>query len=169
MLFNPRPKGVGFLKLADGEEVSGAFVGAPYTFRQHWVKGRGAECQGEGCTFCANPELDKDGKAKFPGFRFRINFVTTIDGKYAARIFEGGGKTYDKLVALDKKFDLTNTSVEITRRGVKQNTDYDFYPGKPITEKVRAQIKAVELLPLGAGQAAPEMAEEAETDVSEEG
>lgn len=155
MLFVPRPKGLGkdnFLKLADKEEVMGVFQGAPYTYRRHWVSGRSVECPSEGCQICAAPpELDERGRNKnAPTFRFRINFVTTKDGKWIPKIFEGGGELYDQLTSLDKKFDLSKTVVEIQRIGMKQSTKYNVLPrvDMPLNEEMAAKIKATPLLPL---------------------
>lgn len=158
MLFTPRPKGLGresYLSLGDGEEVTGIFRGDIYTFKKHWSQTRSVECAGEGCSTCkAEAErnaLEEDPKKrKFPGFRFRINFVTSRDGKWVAKIFEGGGELYDTLTTLDKKFDLTKTVIDITRQGLKQNTKYQITPrpDQPITKEMEARIKTVELLPL---------------------
>lgn len=149
MLFTPRPKGLGkenFLKLSDGEEVTGVFRGQPHTFRRHWMQStqRSSECVGEGCPICqADPE-------NRPAFRFRINFITTRDGRWIPKIFEGGGELYDQLSSLDKKLNLANTVVEIQRRGVKQNTKYMIIPmtNMPITKEMAAMIAQVQLLPL---------------------
>lgn len=154
MLFVPRPKGLGkdnFLKLGDKEEVTGIFRGEIYSFKRHWVNQRSAECIGEGCPICA---ADPENR---PSYRFRVNFITTKDGKWIAKIFEGGGELYDTLANLDKKFDLAKTVVEITRRGMKQNTRYDVLPlvNQPLTAEMKAKIEAVALLPLSAEEIEP--------------
>lgn len=152
MMFAPRVKGLGadsFLKLNDKEEVTGVFSGEIYTFKRHWVANRGSECIGEGCTICAaDPEA-------FPSFRFRVNFVTTKDGQWVSKIFEGGGETYDLLVNHDKKFDLGKTIVDITRMGLKTNTKYNILPrlDQPISREMEAKIKSVTLLALVADKA----------------
>jgi hypothetical protein len=151
VLFTPRPKGLGsenFLKLNDQEEVTGLFRGELYTFKRHWVRGngkeRGEECTGPNCPFCL---ADSEN---YPSFRFRVNFVTTKDGQWVAKIFEGGGELYDLLSSLDKKFDLSKTVVDITRRGLKQSTKYDITPrlDQPVTKEFEARIKSVVLVPL---------------------
>lgn len=148
MLFTPRQKGLGkesFLTLNDKEEVTGLFRGEIYTFKRHWVNNRGTECIGTDCPVCK-----VDPEKNYPSFRFRINFVTTKEGQWIAKIFEGGGETYDLLTSHDKKFDLTKTVVDITRRGLKQNTKYDITPrlDQPITKEMEAKIKLVGLLAL---------------------
>lgn len=147
MLFTPRSKGLGsdsFLKLNDKEEVSGFFKGEIYKFYRHWANNRSIECVGAECPVC---KVDPENK---PGFRFRINFITTKEGHWFPKIFEGGGEIYDSLVNLDRKYDLTKTAVEITRRGLKQNTKYDILPlvNYPITKEIDAKLKSVSLLAL---------------------
>lgn len=147
MMFTPRPKGLGkdsFLKLQDKEEVIGIFKGEIYTFKHHWTEKQGFECEGANCQHC------KNNPDKFPSFRFRINFVTTINGNWVAKIFEGGGELYDQLENLDRKYDLSKTVVEIIRRGLKQSTKYDILPmvQHPLTKEMEAKIKSVSLLPL---------------------
>ena len=150
MMFTPRPKGLGkenFLKLNDQEEVTGMFAGEIHTFKQHWRDNKSTECIGKGCNICAvDPE-------NFPAFRFRVNFITLRNDQWVAKIFEGGGKVYDALVNLDKKFNLTRTPVDITRRGMKQNTSYDIFPRMDIalTADEEVKIKAVALLKLSTG------------------
>lgn len=125
MLFTPRPKGLGkdaFLKLADQEEVTGIFRGDIHTFRRHWVNNKSVECSGDACFHC------KTDPESFPSFRFRINFITSKEGQWTPKIFEGGGEIYDLLTSLDKKFDLSKTIVEITRHGLKQSTKYTIIP-----------------------------------------
>ena len=148
MLFQPRQKGLGrenFLRLNDQEEATGVFRGEIYTFKRHWSDNRSLECPGSGCTLCATGL-----KENYPSFRFRVNFITYRDGQWAPKLFEGGGETYDLLVSLDKKFDLSKTLVDITRRGLKQNTKFDFLPrvDQPITNEIENKIKAAVLLPL---------------------
>lgn len=152
MLFVPRQKGLGkdsFLKLADKEEITGIFRGEIYTYRHHWTGSGGLECSGEGCPACAEPAPAGE-KKRYPAFRFRVNFVTSKDGKWVSKIFETGGEVYDQLSNLDKKFDLSKTVVEITRNGEKKNTKYTIIPrvDQPITKEMEAKINAVPLLPL---------------------
>lgn len=151
MLFEPRPKGLGkdsFLKLNDKEEVTGVFRGEIHTFKRHWVSNRSQECTGQDCPFCT-AKTDPE-KENYPAFRFRVNFVTTKDGEWVAKIFEGGGELYDQLTNFDRKFDLTKTVVDISRQGLKQSTRYLIYPriDQPITKEMEAKLKSVTLLAL---------------------
>jgi len=152
MLFTPRPKGLGkenFLRLNDQEEVTGLFRGDIYLFKRHWENNRSSECPGASCSLCATKL-----KENYPAFRFRINFVAYQNGQWVPKIFEGGGETYDLLTCLDKKFDLTKTIIDITRRGVKQNTKYDIHPRRDqsITQEMESKLKAVQLVPLSTVQ-----------------
>jgi hypothetical protein len=147
MLFTPRPKGLGkenFLRLNDQEEATGIFRGEIYTFKQHWVNGRGTECTGSGCQMCAS---DPD---HYPAFRFRVNFIQSNNGQFSAKIFEGGGGIYDSLVSLEKKFDLSKTIVDIARSGTKKNTKYQILPrvDMPVTQELESRLRAVPLLQL---------------------
>jgi hypothetical protein len=151
MLFQPRPKGLGkdnFVKLGDGQEIMGVFRGTPHTFRQHWINNQSTECIGAECPLC-KAEQSKAEPRK-PSFRFRINLITTVDGKYVPKIFEGGGELYDDLVDLDKKFNLAATPVSIMRRGLKKDTRYSIIPraDKPVTKEMEELISQVKLLPL---------------------
>ena len=151
MLFAPRPKGLGkenFLRLNDQEEVTGIFRGDIYLFKRHWANNRSSECPGAGCQLCAT-QL----KENYAAFRFRINFVAYKNGQWIAKVFEGGGATYDLLTSLDKKFDLSKIFIDITRRGMRQNTKYDILPrtDQPITQEMEAKIKAIQLVPLSTG------------------
>ena len=153
MLFNPRPKGLGrdnFVKLNDGQEITGVFRGVPHTFRRHWEGNRGSECIGAECPLCKAESEKKEPKR--PAFRFRINLLTSAEGKYAPKIFEGGGELYDELSSLDKKFNLAQTPVTITRRGTGTNTRYSIIPlpHMPVSKEMDKQISAVTLLPLTA-------------------
>jgi len=144
MLFTPRLKGLGkenFLRLGDQEEATGIFKGEIYTFKQHWVDGRGSECSGPGCQMCANdPE-------HYPAFRFRVNFILSNNGQLAAKIFEGGGGIYDSLVNLEKKFDLSKTIIDISRSGTKKNTKYQILPRSdiPVTQEMESKFKSIQL------------------------
>jgi hypothetical protein len=158
-IFAPRARGLGkdnFLKLNDGEEVTGIFKGEPYTYRRHWINQRGVECEGVGtCQYCAAENQKPEKDRAFPSFRFRINFVTTKDGKWVSKIFEGGGELYDQLVKIDQKFDLSKTVVDLSRSGTKQNTKYSVLPRTdlPLSKDMAEKVAAVPTLPLTAEEA----------------
>jgi hypothetical protein len=154
MFFLPRLKRLSkesFLNLNDQEEATGIFSGEIYTFKRHWLNNRGIECTESGCPTCAShPE-------NHPSFRFRVNFVTLKNGQWIAKVFESGGEVYDLLVSLDKKFNLSKVLIDITRRGMKQNTKFDILPraDKPVSQEMMDKMKAVDLLPLTFATAKP--------------
>jgi hypothetical protein len=145
MIFKARSKGGGknFLRLKDGEHVVGVFRGSPHTFYQHWEQNRGVLCtrnQG-GCDLCK-----EDKKASF---RFRVNLVMMEEGKFVAKIFEGGAKVYDALTGLNSECDLATHKVKISRAGTgPQDTVYTILPimkDGVVTKEVLKQIEAVQL------------------------
>lgn len=158
MLFTPRTKGLGgenFLKLNDGEEITGIFKGEIYRFKKHWTNERSIECIGESCSLCRADSEEQDPKKKrYPSFRFRINFITSKDGQWIPKIFEGGGETYDSLTNINSKVDLSKSFVDISRHGVKKNTKYQFFvrSDTPFTKEMAGKIESVSLLPLSSGQ-----------------
>lgn len=110
-----------FVKLKSGDSVTGVFRGDPYDFKQHWSNQRSSLCTGEACEKC------KAGDK--PGFRFRINFVTTENGAQVAKIFEQGWTVYDYLRTLNESdYDLEKHTVKITRNGEGTNTTYNIVP-----------------------------------------
>lgn len=154
MMFKPRPKGLGkdnFLKIEDGGEVTGVLKGEVHAFRKHWMGGNmpSVECPGKDCPVCAtNPP-----KGAAP--RYRVNFITSKDGQWSAKIFEFGNELYDQFFALNKKFDIANIVLDIGRTGKDKNTRYNILarPDIQITKEMRAKIDAVPLLALSAEEA----------------
>jgi hypothetical protein len=149
MMFTPRPKGIGkdnYLNIDDGGEVTGVFKGDIHKYRSHWMQSqnRSLDCIGADCAIC------KQDPENYPAFKFRVNFITSKDGKWIAKVYQGGGKVYDMLVALDKKFDLSKTVVDISRSGKKQNTQYTITPrlDQPLSKEMAAAIAKVEPLSL---------------------
>lgn len=155
MIFNPRPKTLGlgakaYVSLKDGEEITGVFRGNPYTYYRHWTGTNGVECTRKlmgTCDLCETSE-------KKAAYRFKMNFITSVDGKYVAKVFEGGGDLYDELANLHKKFNLAVNPVEITRRGTGTSTRYTILPlvNAPLTNEMQMQIEAVPLLKLTANE-----------------
>ena len=143
MLFTPRKKGIStenFIRLQDGQEVTGIFAGMPDTFKIHWLNNKTSICE-DGCSVC------RDFPDNKPKFRFRINLVTQENGKWIPKIFEGGGPLFDDLVAKDAKFGLHKTLIEISRRGTKADTKYEVLPRLDIvvTPEMIKEIKTVKL------------------------
>lgn len=124
-----------FLKLVDGQSVTGVFRGELMEFWQKWPKGGAKELFYEPTTGASS--------------RFRLNFVFKEDGKAIAKIFEFGTVVYNMLAELQENFDLEKTTIKITRRGSDKNTQWMLIPLGPIDPKGIKAIEAVDLVPLG--------------------
>lgn len=131
-----------FIKLKDGESISGSFAGDPYEFYQHWKGGRSVICPGKDtCASCK--EGDKGT------FRFRLNLIVKEGDVYVAKVFEQGGKIYDYLRDMDREYKgLERVPVKITRKGTEKNTSYVILPQAPFTSKQLATLAKVPLLDL---------------------
>lgn len=111
-----------FIRLKDGQSVTGVFRGDPYDFKQHWKNNKSVLCEGDGCPLC-----QEGVKAVF---RFRINFVTQENGELVVKIFEQGRESYKTLKELHKiDYDLEKTFVKIARTGSgPRDTAYSIRP-----------------------------------------
>ena len=131
-----------FLKLGDGEAVTGVFRGEPFDWRQHWLNGKGIACTGKGCQHC---ETDK------ASFRFKINFVVNENGAMTPKIFESGWGFYESLKSLQETgYNLERTTVRLHRSGLKTDTKYTVVPvpNGEINDEVEGQISQIKLLDL---------------------
>jgi len=124
-----------FLKIADGQSVTGVLRGENYEFYNKWVGGKSQLTTAD----------DPEGKS-----RFRANFVTLEDGKFVPKIWEFGLTVYNQLADMSEEYDLEKTKIKITRRGSGTDTVYMILPivKEPIPAKVMKEIEAVELLHL---------------------
>lgn len=104
-----------FLKIADGESVSGVFVGDIYEFYTKWVNGK---------SLVTNAE-DPDGK-----IRFRCNFITAEHTSAApvVKIWEFPLMIYNQLKEINEEYPLEETKVKVTRKGLGTNTEYTIMP-----------------------------------------
>lgn len=149
-----------FIKLGDGESISGTFAGDPYTFYQHWHDGRSVICPGkDACAKC------KEGDRG--NFRFRINMIVREGDGYTAKVFEQGGKVYDYLRDLNEEYKgLENIPVKVTRKGKEKNTSYVILPQERLTPKALTALAKVPLLNLAPAAApAEEVVEETADDL----
>lgn len=143
---NPSVGGDGeFLKLENGKSVTGVFRGDPLEYYSKW--------EGKKSIPCA--EGDEGAR-----FRFRVNFVTKVDGAYKALIWEQGATVYNQLKRFNEDFPLDKTVVKISRSGSTMNDTVYFItpnPGghevNPATEDV---LKNVQLQELGTGMEKPQ-------------
>jgi hypothetical protein len=131
-----------FLKLKDGDKVQGVFMGDPTIFRQHWIGGRSSACPGKAeCEHCKAGD-----KAKF---RFRINFLTKVDGVWLAKVFENGYGMYLDLKEMhENAYDLPTTLVALSRVGEKTDTKYRVFPVKDNGGLKAQDFKKIAAVPL---------------------
>lgn len=131
-----------YLKIKDGESVTGILRGELYKYYQIGF-GQTAQIVGPG-----------EGKE-----RFRHNFVVKeADGTYVAKVWEFGPKIYDILSALDVSgWELANTILTISRTGsTKENTKYTVTPNKKEpTATALKEIDKLELNNLGPKEQGP--------------
>lgn len=134
-----------YIRLKDGENVTGVFAGDIYEFAKHWVNNRSEVCKGDSCPLCKS-------SGKRGSFRFRINLIVRgSSGAYEAKIFEQGWKVYKNLRDLNEEYPLEHTIVKITRQGSQMNdTTYSVLPVKDglVKPPQAALIKAVQLIDL---------------------
>lgn len=127
----PEGKGGLFLKFKDGESKVGVFRGEIYEFFQVWEGGKSLVVSS-----------DHPGAKS----RFRLNFVTKEEGEMKARIFEFGLTVYNMLAEISEDYDLEQTAVKITRRGVGTDTTYMIMPAKQ--QPSAAQLKSIQAMDL---------------------
>lgn len=101
------------LKLNDGESHPGVLRGDITKFYQHWVNNKPVPCPGrESCELCTAGEKGSS--------RFRVNFITQVEGAWVARVLEGGKLIYDQLVILNKDCPLEKLKIRLTTNGKGQ-------------------------------------------------
>jgi hypothetical protein len=134
-----------FVKLKDKQSIKGIFRGEIFDFKQHWTRSaqgdRSQVCKGQGCPICAV-------SPKKPTFKFRVNFVTTENGAFIARIFESNAGVYVTLRDMAKAgYNLEKTKVQITRNGEGRDTKYTILPvaNSPLTTQHEQEIAKVVL------------------------
>lgn len=120
-----------YLKIADGQSVTGVLRGNLFEFWQKWPQG--------------------GVKEKFahatPGAiqRFKVNIVIPENGKLAAKVFEFGPRVYDQFSDASAEFDLAKTKIKISRRGSEKNTVWTVMPLGPVDAKALKAIEAINL------------------------
>lgn len=121
-----------FLKLKDGESVTGVFRGELYEFFSKWT----------GNKSIVTSSLDPEGKQ-----RFRANIVVYEDGQFRAKIWEFGRPVCAQLKDINDEYPLDKTKVKITRRGTGTDTTYMILPilKEPLSAKHLAEIEGVAL------------------------
>ncbi len=150
-----------YLRLKGGESAVGVFRGEAHLFRQHWGQSTfSTTCKGPDCAEC------KEGKRS--NFRFRINFVTKINGQYVAKVFEQGKKVYTLLNSIHAEADLSKHVVKLMRFGsTKEDTQYQVIPqvNGNVTPEMEKQLALVPLNNLGEQPSSPQSDFEVEEEV----
>lgn len=162
---NGGPSGGTFLKLKDGEKIQGVFMGDPHPFRQHWVGGRSYVCVGKAeCEHCKAGDKSK--------FRFRINFLTKVDGVWTAKVYENGYGMYLDLKEMhEDSYELPTTLVSLSRAGEGTETKYRVMPVRDNGGMKAADFKRLAGIPLNAlsdkaeEAEAPELEQDANDDL----
>lgn len=122
-----------WLHLKDGESAKGVFRGEAYEFFIKWDGGKSSEVTS------GTPGASS---------RFRLNFVTKIEGKYTAVTWEFGITVYNQLADLNELYPLETSVVVVSRQGAtKDDTRYTILPvpGAQLHGEQLKQIESVEL------------------------
>lgn len=102
-----------YLKLQDGQSISGVFRGEVYSFFIKWNEGKTEEV------------IEGTPGAKQ---RFRLNFVIWENDRFIAKIWDFGVPFYNDLAEMNEVYPLQETKVKITRKGIKLGTIYNIIP-----------------------------------------
>lgn len=123
-----------FIKLKDGDSVSGVIAGEELVKYKKWENGKTTEC---------DPEDER------ASFRFIVNMIVNENGGYKAKLLEQGRKVYDQLRELHESgYDLERTTIKITRKGSGLNdTTYTVLPvpNGTLNDKQLESLKEVKL------------------------
>ncbi len=124
-----------FVRLKNGESVTGFFSGDIKEYFVLWNQGQSAIVHGN------------TPNAKF---RFKVNLIVNENGVLTAKIFEGGSVVYRQLQAINNEIPLETIRVKITRLGEGKETQYQIFPmsHEKLSPQALEKLKAVSLLPL---------------------
>lgn len=123
--------GSNFLKLNDGESVTGILRGEVYKFYQVWPQG------GQKQIFT---EPTPGASA-----RFRVNVVIPENKTYRPLLWEFGVTVNNQLADLSGEMDLSTTKLKITRRGIGKKTMWTAVPLGQIDQKTVKALDDVSL------------------------
>lgn len=121
-----------FLKLKDGEQVTGVFLGEPRTFYVKWVNGK--------------PQAAKKGD-EGASFRFRTNLVVKDGNQWLPKILEQGVVVYRIVQQLrNTGYELSDTIIRLARAGTGTDTEYSLLPSpKKLTAEDVNALSSVKL------------------------
>lgn len=125
-----------FLQIKDGESVTGIFRGEPYRHFIKWIEGK---------------SIDADENEREARPRFKLNFITNVDGALKALIWNFSQTVYNQLAEIHDEYPLESTKLKITRRGTGKETMYSILPllKEPLSSKQLDDIAKVQLQVLG--------------------
>ncbi len=141
-----------YVKMEAGDKEVGAFVGKPLEFMNSF-------------------ELKTDYPLGLPSYpekarpQFKINFVSKVDGKFIARVFQGNKKTSAAIDAVTTKFGPDYLyEISCNSTGKKFNghmvNEFSVLPERPLTEDEKKALAEVELLPLALRTNEPDTSDE---------
>lgn len=133
-----------YLKLSDGQSVTGVARGEIYKFYQRWPQG------GQKEVF----SVPTSGAS----LRYKINVVVPENGGFSAKVFEFGNKVYDQFAEIAENFEIENVKIKISRKGSGKSTDWFVLCLGPVDSKALKSIAAVELNALGPQEGVADMA-----------
>lgn len=126
-----------FLKINDGESVTGVLRGEVYEFSIKWVDGKPVKSSKNAPT--AKPH-------------FRVNFILSEGEHFVPKVWEFGIIVNNKLADVsallaDVDRDITQTKIKITRHGIGLDTEYSISPlaREPLSKNQLEHIKALKL------------------------
>lgn len=120
-----------YLKIGDGQSVTGVPRGEVFEFFQKWPQG------GQKEVFL----VPTSGATP----RYKINVVVHEDGKFAAKVFEFGTSVYNQFAEIADNFDMEKTKIKISRKGSGKNTEWFILPLGAVEPKALKSIALVEL------------------------
>lgn len=125
-----------YLKIGDGQSVTGVPRGDVFEFFQKWPQG------GQKEVFLV-PTVGATP-------RYKINVVVHEDGKFIAKCFEFGSSVYAQFAEIADNFEIEKTKVKISRKGSGKSTEWFILPLGAVEPKALKAIEAVELNVFGA-------------------
>ena len=144
-----------YIRLKDGDSVSGVLRGDPVEYRTHWVGQGTVLCTRKNRTDTACKYCNEGNK---PAFRFKLNMIIKENGALTAKILESGWTVYESLDALNKEYPLDKTTIKISRKGSgKNDTTYSVIPvrGGEVNADLEKMIGAVKLHDLNGKETPP--------------
>lgn len=149
--FKEQMKGGGeFIRLKNGEEVTGIFRGEPVIFFKAY--------EPETKTTITKKEYFEYG-GKSASKRFRLCFIVKEGENHVCKIFEGSKTSGEALSMIMDEYDITNTVFKIKRDGDKMDTVYHFLAKDKLTPEQVKKIDAIELLDMEPMESGEDQAE----------